>query len=635
MEYTEQEELYLQAKSAYYDGDPIMTDDAFDALEQELKDQDSEVTSIVGAEDEKSKVKHLTPMASLAKIQFKQDYQPIDEFDSFRKKILAVDEEAEIEFTPKYDGNACNLLYVEGKFVSATSRGDGIKGQDLTEKVKNIVPKTISLNGNIEVRGELVMSLDIFNEHYSHYKNPRNFVAGLLGRDDLDYTNLDRLTFMAFEMRVVFLRADQQHTYDFPTNSMDTLYDLGFNHRTNEVEFYYAASDVDIVEVFEKMKAYREKSEFLLDGFVCKAPEQIRKAMGETSHHPKWALAVKFPPKSAVSTVIDVEWNLGKTGQLTPVGILEPVELEGTTVQRVTLHNYEWILNKKVCPGAVVEIVKSGDIIPAIVNVIKESDSDLEVPSEYAGLSTKIVEGKHLVVEGFENLAEFGSSKLHRGARALEIDYIGPAMAERLFEANITSVLHLFDPYLMNDEHLSKFSFKSGSREVERLLTEVNRVKEIEFWKAINALQLDRVGKSLSKEAAKFYTKGVEPDWSGYEKAVVAKLTDIDSKESCAILAFCDVLEKANIKIVKPVQKSSAELSGIIEMTGSPKEFGFKTKAEFLKFASDNGFEHGKLNADATYLLTDSHDSSSSKMKKAKKLGVEILTYDEFVNKVS
>ena len=647
MKYSEKENLYMQAKSAYYNGDPIMSDDAFDVLESELRELNSEVLSIVGTGSKSGKVKHISPMGSLAKIQFKKDYQPTKEFISFLNRIKNEVGDAEIEFTLKYDGNSCNLIYEKignttYRFTKAITRGDGGKGQDLTEKVKNLIPTTfehvlesnldkLPLPEKIEIRGELLMKNEIFNTYYSEYKNPRNFVAGLLGRDEISYENLDRLTFVAFEIREHFVATEFNHAYwDYPSDSTGLLLRLGFNEKVNDCVVYDMTDTVSIVSIYEEFLKYRADSEFLTDGFVCKTEEKYRKQIGETSHHPKWALAIKFPPKSAITRVVDVEWNLGKTGQLTPVGILEPVDLDSTTVSRVTLHNYEWILNKKVAPGAKVEIVKSGDIIPAIVDVLEESEADFDYPKFYEGLPTKIVEGKHLVVEDFETLPEFGGNALHRACSVMELDYFGPAMCQRLFDAGISDIRKIFDENLMNGDYLSKNgSFNKGTRELQRILDEVQNFKEVDLWKVINSLQFTRVGKSLSKEVA-FLLSGIVPDFGGYEKAVVAEFSDLDNPYVTKILAFIDILERKGVKILTPEENKNS--NGNLEFTGSPKEFGFKTKAEFVQFISDKGLSHEKLTKDSSYLVTDSHDSSSSKMKKANKLEVTIVTYGELID---
>jgi len=624
MKYTENEELYLQAKDAYYLGDPIMTDAEFDELETELKDQNSSVTEIVGAETS-SKVKHITPMASLAKIQFKNDYQPTKEFQSFVDKVKAINPHAELEFTPKYDGNSCNLIYKKGKFVKAISRGDGVKGQDLTEKVRNIVPDKISNTVTIEVRGEVLMQNSIFNEFYSDFKNPRNLVAGILGKDNLIFENLNRLTFIAFELRV----SDSSGNYYHPAESTQLLNSMGFNKNYTFAD-YANVNDVDIIQKFNLFTEHRLNSKFLLDGIVCKAEESVRKEMGETSHHPKWALAIKFPPKSAISRVIDIEWNLGKTGKLTPVGILEPVDLDGTTVSRVTLHNYEWILTKKVAPGAVVEIVKSGDIIPAIVKVIEESSVEFDYPKFYEGLPTKIVEGKHLVVEDFETLPEFGASALHRGCSVMEMDYFGPAMCQRLFNAGFETVKDIFSSDFTHEiiHERGNNDFEYGSREVQRLIDEVKKFKEVELWRIINSMQFNRVGNSLSKEFAKYIAE-TDYNFKGFEKAMVSKFVD-EPEQRAEIQEFLEFIDSRAIKVIMPENVNSDEIAGIYELTGSPKEFGFKTKADFQKLMKEKGFIHGKLNADAKYLITDDLESSSSKMKKAEKLGVEIKLYSDF-----
>ena len=355
---TTDEQTFLKAKATYYIGEPIMSDEEFDILEENLRLLDSFVVDIVGqikikgnkAIISRGKIKflpHKTPMGSLAKIQFKPNYVPY------------------IEFGPKLDGNAINLTYENGKLISVTSRGDGTEGQDYTLAFSQNVPNYIKgFTG--EIRGEAVIDVYLFDTTYGvnsnavkKYANPRNFVAGALTKGDKNVcADID---FVAFQI------------VDFVGDTLTQLIKWNFNV-LNFIKTYNTKDLLSDIKTFEKMyaefKYYRENSKYQLDGIVAKMPEKVRNDIGGTAHHPYWALAIKFETKAVYTKVLDIEWSLGKRGQLSPVAILESVELLGTMVSRASVYNADWMIKKNCYPGAVVSLIKSGDIIPCIIEVI-------------------------------------------------------------------------------------------------------------------------------------------------------------------------------------------------------------------------------------------------------------------------
>lgn len=372
---TEDEKLYLKAKATYYIGEPIMSDPDFDALEEVLTAKDSIVIGIVGIPSftktgkikfKKGKLKtveHKSPMRSLAKIQFKPGYVPFNEWLHWLPKD--VDENTEVEFGPKLDGNAINIIYEDGKLVSICSRGDGVSGQDYTESMRHAVPNTIK-NFTGEIRGEAVIDLTTFNEFYGEnsnadkkYKNARNFVAGALTSGEKD--KCENITIPVFE--IVGFEGDTQT--QLIKWGFETL-DLTVKHTIKELK-----NKETLVSIYNKFLQYRTNCRYQLDGIVAKVDETLRTDIGATNHHPNWAMAIKFETKAVVTKIIDIEWKLGKNGQLAPVAILEPVELLGSTVQRASVYNASWIIANKAFPGATVSLIKSGDIIPKIVEVIE------------------------------------------------------------------------------------------------------------------------------------------------------------------------------------------------------------------------------------------------------------------------
>lgn len=382
------EELFILAKAKYYAGQPIITDEEFDDLEDVLRGLGSKVIDIVGTPDvvpiqkekkqirslfdleEKSDIKgkHNSKMLSLAKVKAVLDTEPPVDDALFWFKKLGV---TSILGEPKYDGNAINIIYKKGKLSRALTRGDGVEGFDVTDKIKGMpnIPDTISLTQDtVEVRGEVVIDVNTFAKKYSNFKNPRNFVAGMLNRDDTAATILNDLEFMAFDARS-YSPEMEYHDMDDIGKDGFTLPDFKFEIHTDDKQFPEKFN-----KLYSDFLSFRDRSNYLLDGFVLKTKAAERERIGETSHHPSWALALKFSPKNTITKIIDIEWKIGKTGEIFPVAILEPIDLDGATIGRASMYNAGWIMDNKAFPGSIVEISRKGDIIPGITKIIKESD---------------------------------------------------------------------------------------------------------------------------------------------------------------------------------------------------------------------------------------------------------------------
>ena len=292
MNIQEKENLYLLAKTKYYEGDPLLSDFEFDILEDELRMENSQVIKIVGSQDLKDiKFNHASPMLSLNKIQVQRN----EEISIATNKFLGWQTtnslnplvNYQMEASPKFDGSSCNLIYEDGNLTLSLTRGDGTKGQNIIEKMKLIVPNTINTKDKIEIRGEVVIPVSIFEEKYAKiYKNPRNFVAGILGRDIVDPSIVSDFHFISFETRI-HTTGDYQHH----PQTLQFLIDNGFRISPKIImfdNFEYA---------YNEILSYRTNgSPYQLDGMVIKFPESLRNEIGETDYAPKWAVAIKFPP---------------------------------------------------------------------------------------------------------------------------------------------------------------------------------------------------------------------------------------------------------------------------------------------------------------------------------------------------
>lgn len=364
---------YLKAKVAYYEGNPVMTDAAFDVLEAELKTAGSKVVEQVGAKRKDFDFPHPHRMLSLAKIQTESkngitNYQE-DLFNKWFEKVDAIVFKAtgkhieSLFSSPKFDGNAINVIYVNGNLQSVLTRGDGKAGKDITDRFKKYLPATLSnehATGVLEIRCECVVDQKLFDKKYlgkkedGLYANARNFVAGVLGKDDYSLEKVADLTLIPVAYLV---DGKQTRLRSIPENIFGETHQKQFVAR-------------DYVSLIQAMEELRKTFAIPLDGVVIATPAQFRDALGENEHSPNWAVAIKFIPEESVSVVIGIEWNLSKTGEMCPVVLLKPVQLAGTTVKRASGYNAGYIVKNRIQPGTIVSLCKRGDIIPAIQEVI-------------------------------------------------------------------------------------------------------------------------------------------------------------------------------------------------------------------------------------------------------------------------
>jgi DNA ligase (NAD+) len=621
---TADEQLYLNAKEAYYKGQPIMNDPDFDALEDRLRAIDSFVCDIVGAGSKAKKIPHLTPMGSLAKVQFKTGIVPWDEFK--HKFLNQVPATATLNWEPKLDGNAINITYTNEVLTSICSRGDGIEGQDYTKQLKNHFPQRIKgFSG--EIRGEAVIEQYLFNTKYKNedltqastdplkkYSNARNFVAGILSRDYSDKIPYNEIDVVCFEI------------VGFTGNTKQQLIKWGFQVHDFVQTTSGKIDENKFVEIYEAFTKYRTKCKYQLDGIVTKTSEDVRSYLGKTSHHPLWALAIKFITEEVTTTIERIEWNMGKQGDLRPVAILKPVELLGSIVRRASIYNADWIINKKAFPGAEVTLVKSGDIIPMVVEVVVPAPGVYNLPTEYNG-NTVTRKGVHIYVDGFENTTEFKANKLHSSVVALGIENLGPATCERITEAGLT----LKDLLSTNPDGLRMSLLQSGlfkdGRELEILINSVFAITKVNLWEVIYAMQYRNCGKTISKQIANWMTK-IPYEFKGLEKEVVNAFLK-DTKQVDEVTEMVGLLLNQNIKVIKPEPPKKGIIT--FEMTGDCTTH--PSKGEFKHELEQTGkFLHASLGKDTSYLVTNTLASNTSKMQKATKYNVKIVTYEQMLD---
>lgn len=354
----ELESLIVKYKDAYYAGSPLVSDAEYDRIEEELRklSPKSEVLSMVGAETEGG-VTHDPPMLSINKVK------NIDE-------AVAWADHEEIVWGYKADGTSVNLDYADGRLIGASTRGDGFIGENVTRHamVMGDVPRTVNIKTPFKVRGEAYIPLSTFVT-LGEFKSPRNLATGTLNLKEATLTKQRNLRLMAWDLIV----KDKPMTY---VKKIENLKRMGFITADQGL-----VEPSEMIELYSDITSRRDTFDFDMDGLVFKMNDpDVQARMGETSHHPRWIIAVKFPPKEDSTMIKNIVWQIGRSGKITPVAEVNPIDLSGATISRATMHNARFVLDNKIAVGDTVFIVRSGDVIPKIVGVASHGKNSVVLP---------------------------------------------------------------------------------------------------------------------------------------------------------------------------------------------------------------------------------------------------------------
>ena len=491
-----------KASYAYYGKDsPIMSDKEYDALYDELMMIQKETgTTLAGSPTQKvqgyvldgfTKVTHSKPMLSANKtkdindiIKFLRDY---DWYCSY-----------------KLDGLTLVLRYNDGKFVQGITRGNGIIGEDVTEQCKFIdnIPMTIPNKHFFEVRGECVMSWNEFKRVNSTldtpYSNPRNLAAGTLRNLDLNILKQRKLSFVVFEM--------VHPSFTWKTEELDYLDSIGFEtvRRLTDI-----STSINVSKCVEKMKP--EYYEYPVDGLIFEVNnKEISKQLGSTSHHENCRMALKWKDETYPTKLINIEWTIGKTGVLTPTIVTEPVEIDGTIVNRASVHNVSIFKQFRFTKGCTCNLYKANMIIPQCDSVENNYGEEITIPDKcpICGGETKIVKENDSEVLMCMNDDCQGKllGKLSNAVsrNALNVDNLSEATLEKFISLgwlnSIKSIYHLSD-YKGKMYSLEGF----GKKSVDKLLESIEKSRETTLDRFIYALSVPLIGKSASKDIAKHF----------------------------------------------------------------------------------------------------------------------------------
>jgi len=644
------EEIACHEKKYYVDNDPQISDHEFDLLVKRLEDLESRFPELITPEsptqrvgerplDGFTSVVHGKPMLSIDNCY---DEQGLRDFEDRVRRLLP-GEEIRYVAEHKIDGLGISVLYRGGRFARAVTRGDGVRGDDVTANVKTIksIPLVIRETRDVEVRGEIYLPSEAFlklnrereDREEALFANPRNAAAGsirLLDSREVASRKLDVFLYYLF-----IEREEPPAQWE----SLVRLKDLGFKINPHSRP---CRSLEDVIAFYKEWAGKRDTLDYEADGIVVKVDSTAqRRILGATAKSPRWAISYKFPARQATTRVNDIIIQVGRTGALTPVAVLEPVKLSGTTICRSTLHNEDEVRRKDIRIGDIILLERSGDVIPHVVSVMKEQRTGEEKPFAWpkscpaCGAAVFRPEGE--AISRCVNPscpARLRESVLHFASRrAMNIDGLGDALVDQLLEKNL--VREVPDLYSLTFEDLAGLE-RMGPKSSRNLLDQIEASRTREFPRLIFALGIRHVGEKLARTlAARF--KSLD-DLACATVEELTEVEDVGPKVAESIVFF--FAQDGSRKLMTRLKEAGLNLSAGKEKTGSGTLEGqvFVITGTLASFSRDEAAERieslgGKtataLSGRTTYLVAGS--SPGSKLDKAKELGIRTIGEEEFL----
>ncbi len=647
------EKTEYYAKKYYDDDKPEISDYEYDMLMVELRNLEKEypefkskdsLTQKVGGHVKEGfeKVTHEVPLQSL------QDVFSLEEVDDYITKTNEKAEENKIKdrkyvVETKIDGLSAALEYKQGKFVRGATRGNGLVGEDVTNNLRTIktIPMELKEKIDITVRGEVFISKKNFEKMNKEreekdeelFANARNAAAGSLRQLDSRVTAKRPLDIYIFNVQKIEGKKFNSHFEE-----LEYLAKLGFN--VNPVRI--PCNNIEeIEEAIKKIGREREKLTFDIDGAVIKVDDlKFREILGTTAKTPRWAIAYKYPPERKETKVKDIICQVGRTGVITPMAILEPVRVAGSTISKTTLHNEDFIKEKGLKIGDTVVIQKAGDVIPEIVEVKKRKrtgeEKDFEMPKvcPVCGAEAVREEGEAAVrCTGIECPAKLYRNLVHFASReAMNIDGLGEQIIKQLLDRGLIS--NMADIYSLTLEDVASLK-KNGTKFAENLINAINRSKQNDLYRLITAFGIRHVGTKASKVLAKRYkTMDRLMNVTSEELAMV---DDIGPIVANSIREF--FLQDQTRDLIERLKQAGVNMEYLEEESGDNRFEGKTfvltgTLEKYTRGEATNIIEKfgGKTSSSVSkktdYVLAG--EEAGSKLTKAQNLGVKILSEKEF-----
>ena len=641
----------------YFDDAQVVSDYEYDMLMRELKQIEAEYpdlitkdspTQKVGSSIKKgfNKITHEVPLQSL------QDVFTFAEVEDFDKRMRKIAEEngTELDYVveTKIDGLSAALEYKNGKFVVGATRGDGLVGEDVTKNLATIktIPKQLKEDINITVRGEVFISKKDFEklnenrlmEEEELFANARNAAAGSLRQLDSKITAKRPLDIYIFNVQ-------KSEDIPFKTHYESLLYmeKLGFN--VNPVKIL-CKNITEVLEAIKKIGNDREKLDFGIDGAVVKVNDlALREKIGTTYKTPKWAVAYKYPPEKKQTLLKDITFQVGRTGAITPMAILEPVVVAGSKISKTTLHNEDYIRERDIKIGDTVVIQKAGDVIPEVVEVVKKKrtgeEKDFAMPEfcPVCGAPAIREEGEAvLYCMGVECPAKLYRSIIHFASKdAMDIEGLGDALISEFIDRGYIN--NIADIYNLTYEQIASLK-KNGKKFAQNLMDAIEESKHRDLYRLINSLGIRHVGVKLAKSLTKNYKT--------MDKLMRASVETLRMKDDIGAITAKSIykffrqeqtkdlisrLKKAgvNMSVIETEENSDLRFEGkTFVLTGTLENYSRGDASEIIeKFGGKTSTSVSKK---TNYVLAG--EDAGSKLTKARELGVQIITEQEFMEMI-
>ncbi len=637
----------------YVDNNPVISDYEYDQLLKKLEKLEEKYPDLVTSDsptqrvgeepiDEFETVEHIVPMLSLANTY---TFDELREFDERVKKNVG---DVEYVVEPKFDGASVALIYEDGKFVRGATRGDGVKGDDVTLNLKTIHSIPLKLREktlkNIEVRGEVIMPISGFKKYNKDqekkdgnvFANPRNAAAGSLRQLDPKIV-ADR----PLDIFIYYL-AHSEKNFKTHKEAMEMLKEAGFKISAHLKK----VKNIDeAIEYCKKLEEKRDSFDYEIDGTVIKVNSiEKQEKLGSTSKNPRWAISFKFKAKQATTKLNDIDIQVGRTGAVTPVAILEPVEVGGVTVSRATLHNFDELERKDVRIRDHVLVERSGDVIPQVVKSIEDkrdgSEKKKEIPKNCPVCNTKLVRPEDEVAIRCPNKmcpARLKWRIIYYASRnAMDIDHLGESTIDKLLDKGM--IENIADLYTLKKENILKLEgFKDKS--AENLIDSLEKSKKQDLSRLIYGLGIRHVGKYASQLLASKYNS--LDDLSKATEEELKKIDGLGDKSAESIATFfatdeniklIEKLKKYGVKTEKEKSSEKQLLDGkTFLFTGGLNNLSRTDASDLVK--KKGGMVKSAISKNLDYVVVG--ENPGSKYDKAKKLDLNIISEEDFMKLVS
>ncbi len=661
----------------YIQNDPVISDREYDQLYKKLEAIENAHPELITPDSPTQRVsddltsdfpsvEHLTPMLSLANSYNAED---LLEWDEQIKRVASIDAATPIEYVvePKFDGGSIALIYENDYLVRAATRGNGKEGEEMTKNARSIpsIPLTANFSKlgyhKVEIRGEVLIKKAVFQqvnaereaEGLTLFANPRNAATGGLRMKDARETAKRQMEAFMYQIGVLLNKEGESKLNEVKTQSgsISMLAQLGFKVPKAEQEFKICA---DIQSVIDYCLAWQEKRdtyEYEVDGMVVKVNDlALQQRLGVTSHHPRWAIAFKFRAKQATSKLLNVEFQVGKIGSITPVAKIEPVALAGVTVSSISLHNEEFIKSKDIRLGDTVLVERAGDVIPYIVKTMETlrdgSEQVIEFPKNCPVCQTILVKPENEAAWRCPNYnceAQVVQRMIHHVSKnAMDIDGFGKSYIERFHQLGWLN--NLSDIYTLEYEKIATLE-GFGKKSAENLKAAIEKAKKNPIHRLLHSLSIHHLGQKASKLIAAEINHVL--DLQHWTLEDFTHIKDIGPVVAENVIAFFQIPE--NIALLKKMESLGVNLHQTNEdkpkaiqknapLSGKTILFTGTLQSISRKEAQEKAEALGAKNASAVSSKLDIlvvGEKAGSKLKKAQEIGtIQILTEEDFINMI-